>query len=133
MSQEFMAYSENYTEFIVTYQGDMEEIRRRYQPAAVQEAGRFLIIYKPVTSERTISIETFGYSALPGCLGLLGTDAAAATGAVRVRQQPYLNLYGQGVLIGVVDTGIDYRHPVFQKHPPDDCRILHPRLQRGTV
>lgn len=133
MAQEFMAYSEDYTDFLVAYQGDMEEIRRRYQPAAIQEAGRFLIIYKPVTSERTISIETFGYSALPRCLGLLGTNAAAATGALRIRQQPYLNLYGQGVLVGVVDTGVDYLHPAFQ-NTDGTSRILSiwDQTRKGT-
>ncbi len=34
-------------------------------------------------------------------------------GVSSVQNNPYLALYGQGILVGVIDTGIDYRHPAF--------------------
>lgn len=40
--------------------------------------------------------------------GLLQTESLEAAGIIQVQQQPYLNLTGRGVLIGFVDTGIDY-------------------------
>lgn len=43
-------------------------------------------------------------------------DAAGneAAGITRVLGQPFLDLSGNGVLIGIIDTGIDYTNPVFQ-------------------
>lgn len=36
------------------------------------------------------------------------------SGVTRLHQQPYLELEGQEVIVGVIDTGIDYTHPVFR-------------------
>ncbi len=46
--------------------------------------------------------------------GLLETESLEAAGIYQVQQQPYLNLKGRGVLIGFVDTGIDYTNEVFR-------------------
>lgn len=35
------------------------------------------------------------------------------SGIGNIQNNPYLSLYGSGVLVGVIDTGIDYRHPAF--------------------
>ncbi|MBE6033130.1 MAG: peptidase [Clostridiales bacterium] len=50
----------------------------------------------------------------PNILGLLQTEGLEASGILEVQQQPYLNLYGREVLIGFIDTGIDYTQEVFQ-------------------
>ena len=47
-------------------------------------------------------------------LGLLDRPALEAAGISQVHNQPYLNLKGRGVLIGFVDTGIDYTQDVFR-------------------
>nr|WP_325211478.1 S8 family peptidase [uncultured Oscillibacter sp.] len=47
-------------------------------------------------------------------LGLLDRPALEAAGVSQVQSQPYLNLKGRGVLIGFLDTGIDYTQPVFR-------------------
>lgn len=46
-------------------------------------------------------------------LGLLDRPDLEAAGILQVQEQPYLDLRGQGVLIGIVDTGIDYTKDVF--------------------
>ncbi|MCI9002137.1 MAG: S8 family peptidase [Oscillibacter sp.] len=47
-------------------------------------------------------------------LGLLDRPALEAAGVSQVHSQPYLNLKGRGVLVGFVDTGIDYTQDVFR-------------------
>ena len=47
-------------------------------------------------------------------VGLTDRENLEAAGIIQVQQQPYLNLNGQGVLIGFVDTGIDYTQDVFK-------------------
>jgi len=49
----------------------------------------------------------------PFLLGLMDTSALDSSGITRVQNQPYLNLRGQGVLIGIIDTGIDYLNEAF--------------------
>lgn len=46
--------------------------------------------------------------------GLLETESLEASGIFQVQQQPYLKLKGKGVLIGFVDTGIDYTKDTFR-------------------
>ena len=53
-------------------------------------------------------------SSVPVILGLLDRPALEASGVSQVHGQPYLNLKGRGVLVGLIDTGIDYTQPVFR-------------------
>lgn len=53
-------------------------------------------------------------SMIPTVLGLLDRPNLEASGIIQVQQQPYLNLSGQGVLLGFVDTGIDYTNDSFK-------------------
>ncbi|MCL2859374.1 MAG: hypothetical protein FWF46_02140 [Oscillospiraceae bacterium] len=50
----------------------------------------------------------------PIALGLLGRASLEASTITQVQEQPYLNLRGNGTLIGVIDTGIDYTKKAFQ-------------------
>ena len=53
------------------------------------------------------------YSALPFTLGLLDRSALESSGIIQVQEQAFLELTGRGVLIGIIDTGIDYTSPAF--------------------
>ena len=45
-------------------------------------------------------------------------DAAlSGSGILKVQNQPTLSLKGEGILLGFLDTGIDYQNPVFQNGP----------------
>ena len=68
-----------------------------------------------------ISIGYYGYSTIPKLYGLMQAgervfDASplAAMGNIRI-QNPPLALQGSGVIIGFVDTGINYREDVFRR------------------
>nr|WP_315025138.1 S8 family peptidase [uncultured Aminipila sp.] len=53
-------------------------------------------------------------NSVPKLLGLLARPSLESSGIIQVQQQPYLNLNGANVLIGFVDTGIDYTLDVFK-------------------
>ncbi len=52
-------------------------------------------------------------NSFPVVMGLLGESSLEAAGIIQVQQQPFLDLRGQGVLLGFIDTGIDYTLPAF--------------------
>ena len=49
----------------------------------------------------------------PKILSPLDSRSNDAGGITQVLNQPFLNLSGQGVIVGIVDTGIDYTQPAF--------------------
>lgn len=53
------------------------------------------------------------YSSLPYAMGLLDRSALESAGIVQVQEQPFLELTGRDVLVGIIDTGIDYTSPAF--------------------
>jgi len=53
------------------------------------------------------------YISEPYLLGLMDTSALDAAGILNIQTQPYLNLTGQGTLIAIIDTGIDYTNETF--------------------
>lgn len=75
----------------------------------------FAVVHIPVTQINAKAVNTFGYSAMPKLFGLTSEVSLEASGVDRLRSTPNLNLRGEGVLIGVIDTGIDYSNPVFTK------------------
>lgn len=50
---------------------------------------------------------------MPYCYGLSQMENLEAAGINRVRRVPGFDYRGNGILIGFVDTGIDYTHPAF--------------------
>lgn len=61
-----------------------------------------------------INFETYTYSAVPKCLTPLSERALDASGILQIRNQPNLSLTGEGVLIGIVDSGISYQDAAFR-------------------
>lgn len=50
---------------------------------------------------------------MPYCFGLSQLENLESIGVNRVRRIPGFDYRGSGIIIGFVDTGIDYTHPVF--------------------
>lgn len=79
-------------------------------------SGRYVVCYANAKVYANI-IDKLGTSYLNSIavvLGLLGRESLEKSGILQVQQQPYLSLKGRGVLIGFVDTGIDYTQKIFQ-------------------
>ena len=109
-------FAEDVLTYIVdNYRGE-EYIREFYNPdcyIALDEMQA--VIYQQVQEANGATIEKYGFSAVPNVYGLMSEEALEASGVLRIRRQPSFDLYGQGVLIGFVDTGIDYTHEAFRE------------------
>lgn len=107
-------YSEEVLEYFVGSYFTPEYIEKNYNPECFLEFDSIQgIAYVQVDEANSETIQKYGYSAIPNVYGLMSEEALEASGVLRIRRQPYLDLYGQGVLIGFVDTGIDYTHEAF--------------------
>jgi subtilisin family serine protease len=74
---------------------------------------KYGVFYAPASMTSTnIKTET-GYALIPKLYGLLDTLNLEDMGVKQVQNLPNLRLSGQGVIIGIVDTGIDYTNPIF--------------------
>lgn len=104
--------SEDYLDVQLEQSAYLTLIKSQYPNACIQPINeQFNIAYIPKNEEPTKIINS--YSAIPRLFGLMQTSALESAGIIRAKTQPLLNLTGKGVLIGFVDTGIDYRHPAF--------------------
>lgn len=108
-------YSEDYFDFIVGYGKNIGIFE------VIPNSCSYLInisdaaLYAPIANLPTNIIQLFGYRSIPRCFGLADMASIEASGANRVRNIPALNLRGEGVLIGIIDTGIEYTHNSFRK------------------
>lgn len=109
--------SEDYADFIVEFERNIEptEQNRNINVCYNYISPNFLIAHTPINDITTRLIGTWGYSIYPRLFGLLDTGSLEASGITRLRNIPNLNLAGQGILVGIVDTGIDYTHPAFRR------------------
>ncbi len=111
---EEIIYSNEYADYVIEYSGDLNSLMEVYNPECVQILNRrFAIIHQKITGNPMVSLNQYGYATVAKCFGILDTSSVEATGALRLRRQPYVDLLGQGILIGFIDTGIEYTHPAF--------------------
>lgn len=75
---------------------------------------RFAIFHYPIDKIPDLSSVTYNYRILPKLYGLQDTTSMESAGIMRLRNLAGERFRGKGVLIGFVDTGIDYTHPVFR-------------------
>ena len=77
----------------------------------------YAVIYLPLSEVLPITLGKYEYYSIPKLYTLLDTSSMEASGILPVFSQPALANQGEGVLIGFIDTGIDYQNPLF--HNPD--------------
>lgn len=113
LEERYKITSNDYMDFFVMYNGNLS-ILEKYQNYTQQIMNnRYAIIYVPVSEMTMSSIVSFGYAAFPSCYSLASQRSLEVSGVERLRRFTNFNLYGDGVLIGIVDTGIDYTNPIF--------------------
>ncbi len=106
--------SEDYADLLIYYSGDMT-VFEAFPDATVHILNYlYAVVNVPVGTINENTIVELGYSVMPTCFGVISHASLEASGITRLRSIPNFNLRGQGVLLGIVDTGIDYTNPIFQ-------------------
>lgn len=113
-------YSNDYYDLILDYiggypLGDPECI--------VQVDDTYDIGYYSRRRSPELNLQDYPYLTIPHCLTPMDMTALEVSGILRLQNPAALDLQGQGVLIGFVDTGISYEHPAF-RNQDGSTRIL---------
>ena len=112
MDCEEAVYSNDYYDFIAEHitgiTGNLEE---RCTQAINQD---FEVLYVESEEMLPLNIVNYSYESIPKCFALMDRSALEASEILRMQNYPTLTLKGQGVLMGFIDTGIDYSNPVFR-------------------
>lgn len=104
----------NYTDIIVEYNGDYSVFDQFPDATVAILNSIYAVVYIPAELLTMDFVSKWGYSILPNCYGFISDVNQESTGIPQIRGVPNFNLRGQGVLIGIVDSGIDYTNPIFQ-------------------
>ena len=109
------AQNEMYADFIVKYMGDFQEDLGDVPGLIFQKINAIYgVVYAPLTEIGALNISTYSYSFIPKCYTHMDLGSLSASGITRLQEHPYLQLKGLGTAIAIVDSGIDYRNPLFQ-------------------
>ncbi len=80
-----------------------------------QDAGfGYKCIYLPASAADPITLPNYSYNSIPKCYAPISMETLNQTGILPVQNYPTLQLKGNGILIGFMDSGIDYTNKVFR-------------------
>lgn len=106
--------SEETGDYIIEYNSlYFEQIQRQDGVCISCINDTWCILYTNYPGSQNINIQQ-GYYSVPKLYGLMDTTSFDASGITATLNQPLLNVRGQGVLIGFLDTGIDYLREDFK-------------------
>ncbi len=107
---------EDFADFIIQNEliFDFNTIISSYDVCFIR-GDEFTFYFTPITANLDQILQNYGYIIFPRVFGLQQLESIEASGLSRLRSIPSLNLNGQGVIVGFVDTGIDYTHDAFKK------------------
>jgi subtilisin family serine protease len=105
--------SEDFADFIFEGQEIPESIKLTEGFCSDDINNLYTVVHFPVSKLASNVIQKYSYSIFPSCFGLMDTGSLEASGVAQIQNSSYLRLTGQGVLIGIIDTGIDYTHQAF--------------------
>ena len=107
--------SNDYRDFIVG-QFAAEEFESLITEETCQQSTDFVynIIFLDKHQVDPIRFDKYSYNSIPKCYTLIDTEAMTAAGITQIQNYPTLNLQGTGVMIGFIDTGIDFQNPIFR-------------------
>jgi len=116
-----------YADLLIEYNGDVN-LFNNFPNATVNIIDRqFATVHVPLANITPSSIYKFGFISIPNCYQLMSSPGFELSGFElpennRIGNVPNYDMKGQGVLVGFVDTGIDYNNLVF-KNEDNTTRI----------
>jgi subtilisin family serine protease len=113
--EKYKITSNEYFDFLIKYNGNPTSLERfrEYSPHIMNDS--FAVIYIPAAKVGAEIVTEFGYSGIPYCYALTSEQSLDASGVNKLRSIPSVNLRGAGTIVGIIDTGIDYTNPIFQR------------------
>ena len=118
------AVSEGFADFISYYYTSKKEFQETYPSACVNFInGSQAVLHSPLALVTPLSLSRYTYSAIPKLYSLLDASSMESAGISEALRLPAFSQGGRGVLIGFVDTGIDFTNPLFLG-PDQTTRIL---------
>ena len=107
--------SQNYADFVVEYGGNVDVMINTYNPSCYEIINsNFAIIHKPLPESGQLDSDAYGYNMIPVVMGLMDTTSMEQSGILPVHYSPASGFRGNGVMVSIIDTGIDYTHPAFR-------------------
>lgn len=107
--------SEEYRDFIINDNRTPFFENIAQNPVCEQYAGfSYRCIYLPRLQAEPLTSSRFSYNAIPKCYAPLSMETLNQAGILSIQNYPTLQLKGNGVLIGFIDSGIDYENEVFR-------------------
>ncbi|TCK98065.1 subtilase family protein [Natranaerovirga hydrolytica] len=127
--------SENFADLIVDYEGSITEALIRYDALCYQIIDeRFAVLQTPLS---TAIAQGFSENIriMPRLLGPYGLFSVDQSGILALHTHPYIPLRGNGVIIGFVDSGIEYTNSAFiyDDHTTKIMSIWDQTIQEGTT
>lgn len=106
--------SEEYADFLIDFLNDKNYVLQGSVPCVQHISEQYRVLHIPFKSEDLeLAILEGYYNTIPKLYGLMETSSLEDTDILKLRRVPYLDLLGQNVLVGIIDTGIDYLNPLF--------------------
>lgn len=107
--------SEDFAEFIAPYFTTPEEFIRSQGTDCIDFVNSTLaVVYVPLSTVTPSTYTSYTYSAVPKLYSLLDVTSMDAAGITAAGELPVLNNQGAGVIVGFVDTGINYTDSLFR-------------------
>lgn len=136
--------SEDYADIII-----QNRYLNLYAPVeeAIRIDSRVSMINVPISEINKCSFDRYGYQGFPLCYSLEAVLSLNASRVPNVQSISNLGMLGQGVLIAIIDTGIDYQHEAFKNadnttrihsiwdqtiNDPNDPNVVNPTILYGT-
>ncbi len=111
---------ENYGDFLIEYTGKGSQLPDISGMTIEPYNNLYGILHIPLEEVEEMSF--LGYDAIPAWYSPMGIGELSDIGVLQVRQQPFLQLRGKGVLFALADGGIDYRREEF-RHEDGSSRV----------
>ena len=107
--------SEDFADFIAPYFTTPEEYIRSQGTDCIDFVNSTLaVVYVPLSTVTPSTYTSYTYSAVPKLYSLLDVTSMDAAGITPAGELPVLNNQGAGVIVGFVDTGINYTDSLFR-------------------
>lgn len=115
MTCEEMIYSNDYADIIIGYIKNYVGYEDIFEKGCVNLITQDIAVLHLRRGSQTLyNLESVPYSAIPKLYGLMDSSNIETVGAKRVQSPSGLGLRGEGVIVGIIDTGIDYENPLFR-------------------